>query len=207
MSVNVLQKQRALAERAFTVTQLELAVWLSQQSSAVSVPQLLSEQVNHTPEAIALVFASTPWTYRELEEAANRLAHLLAAHRVGLGDVIALLFDASAQAIIAMLAAWKVGAVCLSIDSTLPDAQVASLLDDAAPSAAITTTAQATRLADHHLLVIDIDDPVVNTSYPAHALPHPNPDNIAYIFPSDTSRAVASTSVWEIWAALLQPPT
>ena len=36
-------------------------------------------------------------TYRELEEAANRLAHLLAGHGVGPGERVALLFTRSAR--------------------------------------------------------------------------------------------------------------
>ena len=52
---------------------------------AVSVPALLSEQVARTPEAVALTFTDLSMTYRELDEAANRLAHLLSGYGVGPG--------------------------------------------------------------------------------------------------------------------------
>ena len=44
----------------------------------VSIPVLFAAQVARTPEAVALSCGQRSWTYRELEEAANRLAHLLA---------------------------------------------------------------------------------------------------------------------------------
>ena len=43
-------------------------------------------------------------TYRELDEASNRLAHLLTGHGVGPGQCVGLLLSRSAHAIVAMLA-------------------------------------------------------------------------------------------------------
>ena len=49
-------------------------------------------------EAVAVTFEGRSMTYRELEEAANRLAHLLAGLGVGPGQCVALLLERSAQA-------------------------------------------------------------------------------------------------------------
>ncbi len=53
----------------------------------VSIPVLFAAQVARAPEAVALSFEGRSMTYREVEEAANRLAHLLAGHGVGPGAV------------------------------------------------------------------------------------------------------------------------
>ena len=106
-------------------------------------------------------------SYRELEEAANRLAHLLAAHGAGPGQCVALLLERSAEAIVAILAVLKTGAAYLPIDPTHPPARIRFMTQDAAPIAAITTTGLADRLDGCDLLVIDIDDPVVDTQ-PEH---------------------------------------
>ena len=53
----------------------------------VSVPVLFAAQVARTPEAVAVTCGGGSMTYRELDEAANRLAHLLAARGVGPGAV------------------------------------------------------------------------------------------------------------------------
>ena len=60
-------------------------------------------------------------TYREVEEAANRLAHLLADQGVGPGECVALLFARSAEAIVAILAVLKTGAAYLPIDPARAD--------------------------------------------------------------------------------------
>ncbi|WP_156763543.1 AMP-binding protein, partial [Mycobacterium scrofulaceum] len=59
-------------------------------------------------------------TYRELDEAANRLAHRLIAEGAGPGESVALLFSRSAQAIVAILAVLKTGAAYLPIDPAAP---------------------------------------------------------------------------------------
>ena len=61
---------------------------------SVSIPALFAAQVARAPEAVALTFEGRSMTYRELDEAANRLAHLLAGHGVGPGGCVALLFSA-----------------------------------------------------------------------------------------------------------------
>ena len=80
----------------------------------------------------------------------------------------------------AILAVLKTGAAYLPIDPALPAARIAFMLDDAAPIAAITTAGLADRLDGCDLLVIDVEDPRID-SYPGTALPAPAPDDIAYI--------------------------
>ena len=105
-------------------------------------------------------------TYRELDEAANRLAHLLAGQGAGPGQCVALLLSRSAEAIVAILAVLKTGAAYLPIDPALPAARIEFMLADAAPIAAITTAGLADRLDGCDLLVIDVDDPAL-TANPA----------------------------------------
>ncbi|HTQ18696.1 non-ribosomal peptide synthetase, partial [Mycobacterium sp.] len=145
-----------------------------------SIPVLWAAQVARTPEAVALTFEGRSMTYRELEEAANRLAHLLAADGVGPGQTVALLFPRSAQAIVAVVAVLKTGAAYLPIDPGLPSARIGFMLADAAPIAAVTTAALADRLDGHGLRVVDFEDPALS-GYPGTALPAPAPDEIAYL--------------------------
>ena len=56
-------------------------------TTPVSIPVLFAAQVARTPEAVALTFEARSMTYREVEEAANRLAHLLAGQGAGPGGV------------------------------------------------------------------------------------------------------------------------
>ena len=153
---------------------------LTQPATGVSIPALFDAQVARTPEAVAMTFDGRSMTYRELEEAANQLAHLLAAQGAGPGKCVALLFTRSADAIVAMLAVLKTGAAYLPIDSAVPAARIRFVLEDAAPVAAITTTDLRSRLEGCDLPVIDVNDPAVDTQ-PSTALPPPAADDFAYL--------------------------
>ena len=164
---------------------------------AASIPVLFAAQVTRTPEAVALTCQGRSWTYRDLDEASNRLAHLLIGYHVGPGERVALLVERSAEAVVAMLGVLKTGAAYVPIDPAHPDARIGFVLADSAPIAALTTAGLRPRLAGHdELVVIDIDDPAVDTQ-PGTALPAPAPDDVAYlIYTSGTTgvpKGVATT--------------
>src|SRR3984885_2930102 len=94
----------------------------------VYIPGLFAERVARTPDAVAVTFEGRSMTYREVEEAANRLAHLLAGHGAGPGECVALLLSRSAEAIVAILAVLKTGAAYLPIDSGLPAERIGFML-------------------------------------------------------------------------------
>ena len=135
------------------------AVLTAPAPSAVSIPVLFDAQVTRTPDAVALSCGERSWTYREVEEAANRLAYLLVGLGVGPGECVALLLSRSAEAIVAILAVLKTGAAYLPIDPALPAARIGFMVADAAAFAAITTSGLAERLDGCDLVVIDVEDP------------------------------------------------
>ena len=163
------------------------AVLATPPTAPVSIPVLFGEQVAGTPDAVALVCGGRSMTYRELDEASNRLAQLLAGHGAGPGQSVALLFSRSAEAIVSILAVLKTGAAYLPIDPALPEARIGFVLGDAAPVAAITTAELADRLDGQQVAVIDVADPAVNAQSDA-PLAAPAPDDIAYfIYTSGTT--------------------
>jgi len=153
---------------------------LARPGTRVSIPEVFAAQVASTPDAVAVTSGDRSLKYRELDEAANRLAHLLAGHGVGPGQRVALLLSRSAEAIVAMLAVVKTGSAYVPIDPAVPAARIGFLLGDAAPVGAITTADLADRLDGCDLLVIDVNDSAVG-SQPSTALPGPAPDDVAYI--------------------------
>ncbi|OBB95586.1 non-ribosomal peptide synthetase [Mycobacterium sp. 852002-40037_SCH5390672] len=146
----------------------------------VSIPQALAEHVQSTPEAVAVTFGARSLTYAELDEASNRLGHLLAGHGIGPGDCVAVLFPRCADAIVSLLAVLKTGAAYVPIDPAHASSRMDFVLADAGPRAVITTADLLSRLDDHDVLVVDVHDPAVDTQ-PSTALPPPAPENTAYI--------------------------
>ena len=183
------------------------AVLTQPASTPASIPVVFAAQVARAPQAVAISCEGRSMTYRELDEASNRLAHLLAGQGVGPGQCVALLFNRSAEAVVAIMAVLKTGAAYLPIDPAHPAARIGFMVADAAPIAAITTTALAERLDGHGLLVIDVDDPRID-SYPCTDVPAPAPEDIAYlIYTSGTTgmpKGVAIThhNVTELLASL-----
>ena len=177
------------------------AVLTEPMSDAASITELFDAQVERAPEAVALVCGDRQWTYRELDESANRLAHLLTGHGARAGATVAMLIPRSAEAILSILAVLKTGAAYLPIDPAHPDSRIEFMLGDATPVAALTTADLAPRLAAADIAVIDIavidiDDPQVQRQ-PTAALPLPQPDDLAYMtYTSGTTgvpKAVAVT--------------
>ncbi len=145
-----------------------------------SIPELFATHVASAPETVALVCGERSWTYRELDEAADALAHLLAAEGVGQGECVALMSERTAAAVIAILAVLKTGAAYLPIDPAVPAARLEFILADAAPAAVITTAGLRSRLDGCGLLVIDLDDPATDAQ-PDAQLQAPTPDDVAYL--------------------------
>ncbi|MGC1151452.1 non-ribosomal peptide synthetase, partial [Mycobacterium sp.] len=152
-------------------------------TTAGAIPVMFAAQVARTPDAVALTCGARSLTYRELDESADRLAHVLAARGVGPGACAALLFSRSVEAVVAIVAVLKTGAAYLPIDPMYPDERIGFMVTDAAPAAAITTAGLAHRLDRFDLPVIDIGDMPDRTvnRQPISALPTPAPDDIAYL--------------------------
>ena len=148
--------------------------------SAVSVPVVFAEQVARVPGAVAVSCGGRSMSYRELDEASNRLARSLIEQGVGPGRQVVLLFSRCAEAIVAMLAVLKTGAAYVPIDPALPAARIGFMVDDAAPSAVVTMAGLVERLHGCEVTVIDVEDPAIDTQ-PSTALPAPAADDIAYV--------------------------
>ncbi len=108
------------------------------------------------------------------------MAHLLVGQGAGPGQRVALLFNRSVEAVVAILAVLKTGAAYVPMDPAHPDARIGFVLGDAAPVAAITTADLRPRLDGSDVVVIDVDDPRI-TAYPGTGLPAPAADDVAYL--------------------------
>ncbi|MDG4666774.1 amino acid adenylation domain-containing protein [Mycobacterium sp. 236(2023)] len=149
-------------------------------SGPAAIPALFAEQVARTPDALAVSFEDQSLTYRDLDEAANRVAHTLVDKGVGPGQRVALLLPRTAEAIVAMVAVTKTGATYVPVDPSVPESRREFVLTDAAPTAVITTAELAGNLAGRELLVLDIAA-AADAGSSDTAMPSVGSDEIAYI--------------------------
>ena len=95
-----------------------------------TVHELFEEQVEKTPNNVALVFEDQKLTYKELNSKANSLAHYLRNKGIGRNDIVALRIDKSLEMIIGILAIMKAGGCYLPINLSYPQDRVNFMLKD-----------------------------------------------------------------------------
>jgi len=83
------------------------------------------------PDQMAVITDERRITYRELDDRANRLAHVLGARGVGAGDHIGLYLHNGTEYIEGMLAAWKIRAVPVNVNYRYVEDELVYLFDDA----------------------------------------------------------------------------
>jgi len=93
------------------------------------VHQLFEQQVERTPDAIALVFGEQEITYRELNARANQLAHHLRDLGVSAEVIVAVCLERSVELIISLLAILKAGGAYLPLDPAWPEERQHLLLE------------------------------------------------------------------------------
>ena len=95
-----------------------------------TLADLVSEQAARTPDAIAVIYEGRAFSYRNINEAANRLAHWLIDQGIGSEDRVAVLLDKSPDLVVTALAVAKSGAVYVPVDPTYPQDRLEFILDD-----------------------------------------------------------------------------
>jgi len=104
-----------------------------------TIVDLFEEQVEKTPDNIAVVFEDQKLTYRELNEKSNQLASYLIENHISNKDVVALFLDKSLEVIISIIATLKVGATYLPLDIDYPKSRIDYILDNSKSKIILTT--------------------------------------------------------------------
>ncbi|MGW8959227.1 amino acid adenylation domain-containing protein [Paenibacillus sp. NPDC055715] len=96
---------------------------------------LFEEQAAQSPDRLAVTFADTQLTYRELNERSDRLARILASHGIRRGSEpeiqrVGIMAERSIEMIVGMLAILKAGGAYVPIDPEYPEERIRYLLED-----------------------------------------------------------------------------
>jgi long-chain acyl-CoA synthetase len=97
----------------------------------------LAGVISRKPEAVAVVEAGVTLTYGDLDRESASLAALLARSGVGRGDLVAVMLNNSADAVRAVLAIVRLGAVLVALGTRSRAEELSHFFADAGPAALI----------------------------------------------------------------------
>ncbi|OIK28188.1 non-ribosomal peptide synthetase, partial [Streptomyces malaysiense] len=153
---------------------------------AQTIPGLFEEQAARTPDAVAVAGGGVSWTYRELDERANRLARELIRAGQGPESIVGLALPRDAELVVGMLGILKSGAAYLPIDPRYPSTRLDFVLADARPDVIVTDTRTADVLPANdavclHLDRLDLASGDGSALHPGERPASWGPDSLAYV--------------------------
>ncbi|NOQ24319.1 MAG: amino acid adenylation domain-containing protein, partial [Bacteroidales bacterium] len=95
-----------------------------------TIHRLFEEQVEKTPDNVALVYEGKEMSYRELNTKANQLAHLINTKGIKSGSIVGIMQDTSFELIIGIIGILKSGGAYLPIDPMIPQSRKQFILDN-----------------------------------------------------------------------------
>jgi amino acid adenylation domain-containing protein len=136
------------------------------------IHHLFEEQVERTPEAVAVVYEDQQLTYRELDRRANQLAHYLLTLGVGPESRVGICMERSLEMTVGLLGILKAGGAYLPLDPAYPAERLRLMLDDSDARVLIAQRRIADRLPEVSLPGVYLDsDWETIEQYPATAPP------------------------------------
>ncbi|UKZ78669.1 NRPS [Trichoderma virens FT-333] len=165
----------------------QLSLWNSTVPAAVEkcVHNLIEEQALACPQATAICAWDGDLTYSELDTQATRLAHHLVDLGVGPEVMVALCFDKSKWAVVAMIAVLKAGGAFVPLDMTQASSRREAVFAQIGAQVVLTSNTYVAMLATPGRAVISVDDESIQnlpaTSRTQRAS-HQQPSSAAYVF-------------------------
>jgi amino acid adenylation domain-containing protein/non-ribosomal peptide synthase protein (TIGR01720 family) len=145
-----------------------------------TIHQLIARTAAERPDAPAVVFEDQVLTYRQLEEAAGRVAVQLQAAGVGPNRPVGLYLRRSAELIVGMLGILKAGGAYVPLDPDYPAGHIQRLLEGDGIDIVLTDESRRHEVpAVATVVTIEGDGPA--EAGPAPPVVAPNADDLAYV--------------------------
>ena len=147
------------------------------------IHQLFEEQVEKTPDNIAVIFEDKQLTYRELNEKANQLAHYLRNIGVARNQIVGLCLERSLEMIISLLGILKTGCTYIPLEPEYPEERLTYMLQDSGTKVLITREHLLKKFSEADLETICLDKDFEKIEKEdSHNLPtNINSDSLAYV--------------------------
>ncbi len=164
-----------------------ISVWNKTEAAfpnQTTLHQWFEDQVDKTPDAVALVFQDQSLTFAELNQKANQLAHHLLKKGIKPEKISAILIDRSPEMVISLLAVLKAGGAYVPIDPDYPEERINYILEDAGVSLLITQSQLSGKVTVPSLptVVLDRDrDKLISSARTDNPVTIATPSNLAYV--------------------------
>ncbi|BAY78555.1 amino acid adenylation domain-containing protein [Nostoc linckia NIES-25] len=122
------------------------------------IHQLFEEQVERTPDAVAVVFDNQQLTYHQLNCRANQLAHYLGSLGVKPDTLVGICVERSLEMAIGLLGILKAGGAYLPLDPEYPTERLRFMLEDAQVSVLLTQQQLINKLPPNQAKVVCLDE-------------------------------------------------
>jgi amino acid adenylation domain-containing protein len=149
------------------------------------VHELVEEQAEHTPEAVAAVFESTQLTYRKLNDRANQLAHHLQELGVGPDTLVGICLERSLDMVVGLLGILKAGGAYVPLDPGYPKERLTFMVRDSGAAVLLTQQGLRDQLQVQNpncqILCLDAEWGMIARCPTRNPISGVSPENLAYV--------------------------
>ncbi|NES68143.1 MAG: amino acid adenylation domain-containing protein, partial [Okeania sp. SIO2D1] len=147
------------------------------------IHQLFEEQVERTPDAVAVVFEDRQLTYHELNCQANQLAHYLQTLGVAPEVLVGICVERSVEMVVGLLGILKAGGAYVPLDPNYPTERIAYMLEDSSVPVLLTQSKWVEKLPSSvgKLILLDSDWDVIASLGQDNPVNQTKPDHLVYV--------------------------
>ncbi|NCQ83110.1 MAG: amino acid adenylation domain-containing protein [Microcystis aeruginosa W13-18] len=147
------------------------------------IHQLFEEQVERTPNDVAVVFEEQQLTYNELNRRANQLAHYLQSLGVKPDELVGICVERSLEMIVGLLGILKAGGAYVPLDPDYPQERLSFMLEDSQVKVLVTQAKLVESIPEHQaqLICLDTEWEKIAQNIPSNPESGVKPDNLTYI--------------------------
>jgi len=121
------------------------------------IHELFEEQVERTPEAVAVQYEEQSLTYRQLNSKANQLARYLRGKAVGADALVGICVERGPAMVVGLLGILKAGGAYVPLDPNYPRERLQDMLEDAAPQVVLTQSSLRDVLPATSAELVDVE--------------------------------------------------
>jgi amino acid adenylation domain-containing protein len=122
------------------------------------INQLFEDQVEISPESIAVVYEGEQISYRELNRRANQLGQYLRTMGVGPEVMVGVCLERSIELVVAFMGVLKAGGTYVPLDPSHPEQRLRLLVEDAGVNVVLTGEREREKFQAHDMRIVDLNE-------------------------------------------------